>query len=104
MRLQVTDCDHGANAFWTLDNDVKHEVPAEALFEALPDGSCGWDDEGRSIHTDHCYMVDLVDEEGSVVTDKEVTEEAAQSLLDEPIPVLRDRFRAMLWEVYGATG
>lgn len=104
MRLQITDCDHGANAFWTLDDNVKHEAPAEGVFEALPDASCGRDDQGRCNHTEHCFMADLLDDDGSIVTDREVTEEVAQSLLDEPIPVLRDRFRTMLFEVYGATG
>lgn len=104
MRLQITDCDHQANAFWTLDSDVKHEAPAEVVFAALPDGACERDAKGRSTHEHHCYMADLLDEDGAIVTDREITEEVAQALLDEPIDVLRERFRQFLWEFAGATG
>jgi hypothetical protein len=103
MRLQITDVDHTANAFWTLDPNVKHEAPAEVVFEALPEAACERD-EGRAMHEHHCFVADLLDDDGWLVTDREISEEVAQALLDEPIPVLRDRFRTMLFEVYGALG
>lgn len=98
-RIRITEADHDANAFWTL-GDVVHEVPAHLLFESLPNLSCG----SPATHEHSCFMVDALDLNGDVVDDKEITEELAQTLLDEPIPVLRERFRAMLWDVYGATG
>lgn len=99
VAVRITECDHVANAFWTL-GIVVHEVPAQALFDSLPEVSCGY----PATHEHSCFMADLVDAGGSVVDDREITEALAQTLLDEPIPVLRERFRAWLWETHGATG
>lgn len=101
VSLQITDGDHEANAFWNLGY-VTHEVPPRVLFAALPDAGCGVD--GRPAHTGHCYIADLVDGNGDIVDDREITEELAQTLLDEPIEALRVRFRTWLWETEGATG
>lgn len=99
MTVRITEADHEANAFWTL-GDVLHEVPSQVLFDSLPNVSCG----SPATHERSCFMADLLNEKGELVTDKEIPEELAQTLLDEPIPVLRERFRTWLWETHGATG
>ncbi|KQP63054.1 hypothetical protein ASF47_18760 [Nocardioides sp. Leaf285] len=97
--LRIVEADHTADAFWTL-GEVVHEVPARRLFEALPERPCG----NPATHSGSCFIVDLLDVDGEVVDDCEITEQVAQALLDEPIPVLRERFRTWLFETYGATG
>lgn len=99
MRVRITEADHDANAFWTLGY-VIHEVPGQTLFDSLPETSCG----SPATHEGSCFMADLIDASGDLVTDREISEHLAQTLLDEPIPVLRERFRTWLWETHGATG
>lgn len=104
VRLEITEANHDDNAFWNL-GPIVHEVPPAALFEHLPGGWCNdRSPDGTATCETACYIVDAIDASGDRVAEKEITREQAEKLLDEPIDVLRDRHRNLLWDLFGATG
>lgn len=61
--------------------DVTHEVPPAALFKAVTDAPCEVID-GRSSCEHMCVMLDACGPDGDILTDKEITVEDADRLLD----------------------
>jgi hypothetical protein len=98
VTLRLTVAHHGDNEFYDL-GEITHEVPPEALWEALkaePDVT-DCDDHER------CYVVDRVTDQG-IEDDREVTEERAAALLGRDLEQALKAARLDLAEVYDGLG
>ena len=93
--LQVVVAQHDDNEFYWLGQPFQHEVPAKAFIESLPK-------EPPHVCAEHneCYMLDLLDENGDTVDDREITREQADALLDGRFDELYAQAREFLATVY----
>jgi len=90
--LQITEANHADNVFWTLGGiivDTKRERDAEFKRIQAFDHDCD--------HDDRCYMLDVLDKDGSIVDDKEISAETARILLGvDDLGPLREQDKAMI--------
>lgn len=98
--LQITEANHADNAFWTLGGiivDTKRERDAEFVRIPAFEHDCDNDD--------RCYILDVLDNDGSIVSDKEISADTARTLLGvDDLGPLREQDKAIVNALLATVG